>query len=686
MVVDVKDFKVVFRHLKFNKFTSIKKGGKWIKYHNIYCGFDIETTSIDEKAFMYIWQFSFKLPDNEPIVIIGRRWGEYIELLKFLRKALALRYQLRLIVFIANMSFEWQFMRHYIEVEELFAKESRQPLYILSKGIEFREALSISQGSLEYLAKCWTKTQKLVGDLDYTLLRNSKSSLDKDTELQYCINDVVILSEFSEKIFERYLIPEHYIPMTSTGILRHDLRVKAIESMDGKEDRLFNYIKWLYPATKEDYLFIMEYLFRGGYVHANYKNTDRVLYDLHGFDLKSSYPDSAFNKYYPVSAFEDVDEPSFEKLESLASEFCVIATITFANLESTTSHTIESLSKTIKCIDYKLDNGRVRKAGAMTVCITELDYESYKEFYRWDKDNSIIHSLKVAKRGELPKYLLDRFYYWFSVKESIDKHTNKQDYDISKTRINGHFGLCCTRLVFRDVCFEDGEWSYKPTKKSYEDMISKQVLSPYWGIWMTAHSRRVELSLLYKMREEVSYSDTDSHKLKLTSNVMRVVHDYNKMVKARNRAMCERYGYDFNILGKIGCLEWETSPREHGKMKRFKTLGAKRYICEYERDGFESTISGLGKKALDNYSREIGLDPFDMFEHKMTIPADKTGKLTATYIDISTKAVVVDREGNEELMREKSSIYLRPSTFTLSLDKDYIALLKYQLERLEKNG
>lgn len=681
--MSLNDFKSYLRYLKVNDFVNIRKDNKWYKYHKIYCGFDIETTSINEQSYMYIWQFGFKTPDSEQIVVYGRKWSEFVELLRTLRNVFALRNQMRLIIWIANMGYEFQFMRHYIEIDDLFAKEPRQPLYILSDGIEFRDALAVSQGSLQYLAKCWTTTQKAVGDLDYTILRNSRTEMT-ETELGYTDNDVIILSEFSEKIFDKYIEPEHYIPMTSTGILRHDLRKKAIDS-EKNPDALYGYIKSLYPPTKSDYLFIMNYLFRGGFVHACFRKAGDILYNMDSFDLKSSYPAQAFNGYYPRSEFKTIENPTIEIFEEMRKKYCCIVVVTFHNIKSTTAHSIESLSKTIKIRGHKLDNGRVRSADSMTVALTELDYESYEEFYSWESMK--IHTMQVSMRGPLPKYLLDQFYYWFQVKESIDKHLNKQDYDISKTRINGHFGLCVTRLVFNDVTYDGTEWLHTESSQTYDQMIAKQVLSPYWGIWMTAGSRRVEISLLYKMQKEVAYSDTDSHKLELTSNAIKVIHCFNKETKAKNRAMCEKFGYDIKVIGKIGTLEWETAPNgEHGIMSRFKTLGAKRYICEYKKGGFESTISGLGKKALEQYCTDNDIDPFTAFEHNLTIPPEITNKLSATYIDKPTSCVVTDAQGHSETMKEKSSIYLKPVSFTLSLDKDYISLLAYHLERIKKHG
>lgn len=675
--MNVAEFKQLLHHYT-GKMEKLKRD-KWIKYHRCFCGFDIETTAYKEHSYMYIWQFSFATDTMPCVVVKGRTWAEFLELLRFLKVRFALRETTRLIIWVANLGYEFSFMRKYLDIDFVFAKTPRNPLIVLCGGIEFRECLSISQGSLSYLAKTWTHTQKMVGDLDYSILRNSMTPLD-EVEEKYCDNDVIILSEFSKIIFDEYIKKQRYIPTTSTGILRHDLKVYA-KATEDNVDRLYQYIKSLFPKTKEDYLYIMTYLFRGGFVHSCYKHTDKTLYGMDSYDLKSSYPAVALQCYYPISEFQECTILTREKLEQLCNKYCVIFQATFENIRATTHHSIESKSKCVSVTKPLLDNGRVKNAEKMSVFLTELDYETYKEFYEWD--SMTIHTMHVARRGYLPRYLTDRFYYWFEKKENIDSEKNPQEYAIIKTRINGHFGMCVTRLIFNDVCYENGEWQLQPTEKSYDEMISKEVLSPYWGIYICCHARRRELMLLYKMKDEVAYSDTDSHKLFTNEHTKKVIADYNKMIEELNKEVSTRCDYDLAVIGKLGRFECET---EHNNIKRFKTLGAKRYITEYEDGSISTTISGLPKTALKEYSKAIGVDVFDIFTNEMCIPSKYTHKLVSIYNDEPYKDTITDPYGNTETMREQSGIYLKPSDFNLTMEKQYIKLLLFWLERNDKNA
>lgn len=661
---------------------KLGKNGLWVKYLNLYCGFDIETTTVNDRAYMWVWQFSAMTDTDEVIVIKGRTWGEFTYFIGKLKRALNLRPSARVIVWVANYSFEFGFIQHLFEWSEMFAKEKRQPLYTRTGGVEFREALTISGGGLAYLAKTYCKTQKRVGDLDFTIARNSKTPYD-ETENGYICNDVIILSEFSKYIFDNYINKLKYIPLTSTAILRHEVRERA-KQFAPKIEVLHEAIKSLFPPTKSDYLFTMRYLFRGGFVHGRYSAMLQILEGLKGYDIKSSYPSQMLKRYYPVSPFEDYSPKNYDDFKRCLREHCCVMTISFYGLEALTEHSIESKNKCIKCENALLDNGRIR-SGDITVMLTELDFEIYSLFYKWERYE--LHTFQIAKRGPLPRYLLDMVYNLFEAKEAIDKEADPQAYAISKTRVNGMFGLCCTRLQFTNNVYNAHMWTPEPVEKEYSDMIAKEVLSPYWGIYTANWGRYAILKeLLYPLRDYVVYTDTDSHKFKRDAYTDGVIEAYNAKEIAANKAVCEAYGYDFSIIGKLGTFEDETSDEEKGGILRFKGAGAKRYICEYKNAGFISTISGLGKKSFNDFCKSKGVDPFEEFENNMKIPAEYTKKLRPKYNDEEHSDIVEDSFGNVEKMTSASSVALLPVDFTMGMEKDYLSLITFWIERVKKHG
>ena len=174
MIIEYKnlsDENLIIKNPEYKQMARGRHGYKFIKVH---AGFDIETTNKlvgeNKLAFMWVWQFSF----NE-LVIIGRHWNEFNELLRRICILNHLNSKNRMIIWIANMSFEFQFMRKWLNITKIFARTTRKPLQsIVMNCFEFRDALAITGGSLEMLANDYTNTKKLVGDLDYSVERNDE--------------------------------------------------------------------------------------------------------------------------------------------------------------------------------------------------------------------------------------------------------------------------------------------------------------------------------------------------------------------------------------------------------------------------------------------------------------------------------------------------------------------------------
>ena len=183
--------------------------------------FDIEATndSNTRAAYMYVWQLYLN-----GTVYIGRTWNEFFELLDDIAYYFKTSPKRKLYIFIHNMAYEMAFLLPRLLVAEklkkVFAKEKHKPIeVVLNNGIVFRDTLALTNMSLSNLAKNYTKTQKLVGELDYNLPRNSHTMLSTE-EIHYCVNDVQILGEYADQLHAEYTLNKQKIPLTSTGIVR----------------------------------------------------------------------------------------------------------------------------------------------------------------------------------------------------------------------------------------------------------------------------------------------------------------------------------------------------------------------------------------------------------------------------------------------------------------------------------
>lgn len=685
------------------------------KYIRICAGFDIETTRIDKYAFMYHWQLSFNDDD-----LLCRTWADFEFLIDALQKWLEPKKAV-LILWVANMGHEFSFLCRRFRWKKIFARESHSPLTARTGRVEFRECLSISgQGGLANLAKNYCKTQKLRGDLDYNVIRNSQTVLEPETELQYCINDTRILAEWAQYIFTQYSDNKKDIPLTATSIVRNDIK-QAVE-LTGAIEKIRDAVYSLYP-TRQTYNFIMQYLFRGGYTHANIWYTCVKWENTIGVDFTSSYPAVMLHCYYPMSPFNECEcgcngkEITDSKLETN----CMWIVVDIEKIEQITSHAIESKHKLIACDHAEFDNGRLTKADRIQVALTEIDYKVYTMFYKWEKI-TVIKSL-CAVRGKLPNYVLNPLKNYYTLKQELKRKglDSTIEYKNAKARLNSFYGCMVTRLTFiehrynqdepfikDDEIIDTGEWYTEETTKTYSKLVDKQILSPYWGIYVTAHARYRLLSMVAKMdcdtlHNSVIYCDTDSIYFDDTPENRKLIAEYNAEIAELNKDLPPEF-YD------IGFFDWVDKTKDGNPVTyQFETLGAKRYI-KYYNEHAEVVVSGMRKGtferkimrtfASDNSypifekyrddngqdkKRRIGYvdigDLFTLFTDNFLLQCDESDKLASIYAHDAYEMQVTDEQGHTEIMREKSGVALYPIPFKIKMEQEYILLLQEIMEK-----
>ena len=302
------------------KLYTIKQGKFSNNYWDLKCGFDIETTTYIDRAYMYIWQIGI---NNK--AFFGNTWEEFNDCLNiineyidYLNKQKAKEkhkkeFKAQAICFIHNIAFEWQFVRKEINITDVFLKSLREPLYFESNNIKFLDSFQITHMSLAKLAKRYCTTQKMVGDIDYTVLRNTTDGKNLTTkELKYCENDVLILCEFAEYYFNRYISNNELI-YTETSIVRHTLKRAFKEQSQLTKQDIFE----MYPKTFNEYLMYMEYLFAGGWVKSSVDAFGKVLTNIKCKDITSSYPAQIAHRYYPISKFKSIKIDSKQKFNNM---------------------------------------------------------------------------------------------------------------------------------------------------------------------------------------------------------------------------------------------------------------------------------------------------------------------------------------------------------------------------------
>lgn len=677
--------------------TVIKgKFPKTIQYFNMPASFDIETSSfyIDEEtkaATMYIWQLGIN-----GTIIYGRTWKEFTDTIDAITKFFDLHSKRRLIIYVHNLGYEFQFMRKYFKWDKVFAIKQRRPVQCITGGIEFRCSLFLSNYSLEYLGSNLLHkypVKKLVGNLDYNKNRHSLTPLTKD-ELDYCLNDVrVVMSYIQEKIEQDGDITQ--IPLTNTGYVRNYCRKECFfqdipeNDIEGRKRVRMNYkaiMKSLVIDTEEEYEQLKR-AFMGGFTHASILYSGKVMEDVGSADLTSSYPFCMVAEYFPMSKGHYIGSINDNKLFNYyLQKYCCVFDIEFTNLRPAVEYeTPISQSRSYIEGNSIINNGRVVSADKLTTTMTELDYDTISKFYLWDSVK--IMNFRIYARGYLPRALILSVLNLYGDKTSLKGVDGKEvEYMVSKNMINASFGMMVTAIVRDEFEYAD-EWFKKGANVDSQladyNKSFNRFLFYGWGVWVTAHARHNLFTAIYEFGHDYVYSDTDSIKGINFEDHMDYFKKYNNSVFDKLLAMCNYYKIPFSMcqpMTKNGVKKliglWEM---EEG-YKRFKSVGAKRYMFEKPDGSLSMTVSGLNKKFAIPWLLQDNDNDHDIIFHKfgegMFIPAGHTGKLTMTYIDEKQSGTLVDYLGNEAPWEEESATHMEPQSYLMSLVSDYLKFLE----------
>lgn len=657
-----------------------------IHYLNIPCSFDIETTSfydgLAKKAIMYIWTCNIN-----GTTFYGRTWTQFVDLCHIIAEVFECnKFNRRCIIYIHNLEYEFQFMRKWFDWHDIFADDKRSPLYCsTTDGIEFRCSYRLSGYSLAKLADELNtyKTKKMVGDLDYYKLRHSMTPLT-DKEFKYCTQDTQVVVCYIQEEIERNENNIAKIPYTKTGYVRRFCQQFCLAS-SGKQDDVSRLKGMKYRDVMQSLTLTYDQYkmckagFQGGFTHANVNYVNKTLTQVSSIDFTSSYPFTMMAQYFPMSSPREVEVKDLRDLNFYLANYCCLFEVQFINLQPlTTNENPISSSRCSYLKDYHINNGRVINAGILETTITELDYDIFRNFYRWD-------GIKIGKfltfyKGYLPTSFVKALVQLYKDKTQLKGVEGKEvEYLLSKGMLNSAYGMAVTDIVREDLEYHQelfaDEWqtgSETPVSqlKRYNRNPSRFLYYP-WGVWVTAHARHNLFKGIREFGSDYVYSDTDSIKAINMDRHMEFIKNYNLHVREQLQAAADFHGIpmeDFEpktIKGEpklIGVWDFE------GTYDRFKTLGAKRYLVQHGND-IEFTVAGVNKKAIKEYMLEkYGLDGvFDAFTRSLDIPKGHTGKLTHTYIDQEWQGRLVDYNGVPFDYYEKSSIHMEPAPFKISM-------------------
>lgn len=650
--------------------------GRKKKFDNTIYTFDIETSNyliLDNKVIegarydklskkeqeraikqsnMYIWQFGIN-----DIIYYGRTWNQLKEFLNKLEDIVPIRK----IVFIHNLSFEFQYLWSNFKMESVMARKSRKIMraILYNYNIELRCSYMMSNCKLEKLPDVYQlPVNKQVGDLDYDKIRHSTTPLTKE-ELKYCEYDCLVVYEYIKKELLTYENVDK-IPITSTGHVRRELKQLV--------DKDYKYKSQVRQAINTDphiYNLLVE-AFAGGYTHANYIYADEIIENVTSYDFTSSYPYIMVTHRFPSSEFKKC---KIKKLADMINEFAYLLVVKMRDVKTKYFNTFLSMSKCRNIKGGKYDNGRVISAKELEIVLTDIDFRLLNEAY--DFEYTILESYYSIYKY-LPKtfinFVLDKY-----VKKTEYKGVEGKEleYQLEKGKFNALYGMSVTNTIRDEVKFDNGVWEEIPlTNEEIEEALQnekkKAFLSFAYGCWVTSYGRNNLIKNVMKEDKYVIYCDTDSMKLKEGYD-NQVIEDYNNFVKRKINHVShllkipiEKYKPK-DIKGHehlLGVFEQDAIYQE------FITQGAKKYAYK-ENNKIHITVSGVPKGAAKSLNSLREFKDNLVFKHK------DSGKNMLVYNDNQVEIELTDYLGYKYKVTDKSGCCILPDTYTLGKSLEY---------------
>ena len=383
-----------------------------------------------------------------------------------------------------------------------------------------------------------------------------------------------------------------------------------------------------------------------------------------------------------------IDSESLDsrQLEYYLKNYCCIFEVYFEKL--TPRINFENYISTSKCRklrNYIANNGRIVQADYLQTTVTEQDFAIIRFCY--DFESFGVANFRIYRKEYLPTEFVRAILKLYADKTQLKGVEGKEsEYLLSKGMLNSCYGMCVTDFARNEYVYTDNhEWTInKPDllESIRNNNESKNRFLFYlWGVYVTAYARRNLFDGIAEFAQDYVYSDTDSLKVRNYEKHMSYIESYNREVEVKLNLACKYHGISYNemrpknIKGQIKLIGiWDFE----GVYRRFKTLGAKRYMVETVdengKSNYSFTVAGCNKKyaipyMIDKFGTENLFDSFDNF---LEIPAGFTGKNTHTYIDDRRQGAITDYLGNVGSYDELSSLHLENAAYSLFMPKHYI--------------
>ena len=630
------------------------------------------------RSFMYIWQFGI----NDTIYY-GRTWEElraFLIRLDYYNSA-------KKIVFVHNLAFEFQYLKSVFRFKNVIARKKHKVMRCEMEdyNIELHCSYMMSNCALKLLPKVFMlPVEKKVGDLDYTLMRTPATELT-EKELGYCEYDCLVVYEYIKRELETYGRIDK-IPITSTGHVRRELKERISKDWDYK-----NKVKKSININPHVYNLLQD-AFAGGYTHANYIYANEILKNIESWDFTSSYPYVLVSHQFPSTEFRKCN---IKTASQMLKRFAYIIVVEFTNIKSKYFNNFISASKCTNIYNAVYDNGRIIQAEKITMTLTDVDFYFILDTYKYDSYE--IKESYYSVYDYLPKQFIE-----FVLEKYVNKTSYKNvegmevEYAKEKNKFNALYGMSVTNMIRDEVIYDNEKDWYERVLENKEiveklnEEKKKAFLSFAYGVWVTAYARSNLLKNVIQLDDKVVYCDTDSMKLKEGYDKS-VIENYNNFVIKK-----------LKYVSKILDIPFEKfSPKDSkgerhtlgvfdndGKYDEFITQGAKKYAYtkwidkeKIKEDTNVQEIKGNKAKVLEitvagvPKSGALGLKNLSDFKDNFVFDFKYTNKNLLIYCENQENCNIIDYQGNEYTVKDKSGCCIVPTTYVLGKALEYADLI-----------
>ena len=699
-----------------NNIMYYKKKGKFQKgtWNDIIIGADTETSKGHEitkdpsENHVCAWTISIRAYHNNIVTLYGTRPSEMMQTFQKIREALKGD---EFVVYFHNAAYDYVFLRLFFfkyfgtPVKELNTKPHYPIILKFENGMILKDSLILSQCKLvKWANDLNVHHKKAVGSWDYDAIRDQQDKPNfTRKELRYIENDTLALVECIDALCIALNKNISSMPYTATGIVREELREI------GKKNNAHK--RFMDQAPSFEFQQILERMYHGGFSHANRFYIGEIMDDdeTKGFDFNSSYPFCLCAFPYPGKFVKFGKDLKPDYIERNSEKYAFIFNFKAFNIRLKDQLYPMPALQASKCdfsINMKVDNGRIKRAGYVSIWICEQDLLVLSSMYEWD-DDTVCTDVYFSKKKYLPRWYTDYVYQRYEAKCKMKPIKDKDPvgYSLAKSKVNLLYGLSVQkpcRQNFLEVTepgeykinengdtayFESGEYRTdydQDMRKEYDKFVNNpNSILPYTiGCYCTAYAFRN----LFKLGECVNkhyimegskrvlaypfhwyYSDTDSA-YSDDWNIEKV-KEYNEDCK--KRLLANGYG-----PVKVGDKEYWLGVAENdtdANYSEFVFLGSKRYAGRSSEDNeLHITVAGVPKKGAVCLK-----DDLKNFTKTFIFDGEITGKLMHNYI-FNPDGIHTDVFGNEV----GDSIDLSPCDYELdAVDKEeYIYTDDYYFE------